>query len=388
MILKSLKYHRHIGSSREWGIEGKDSDMIAFGNINLLVGKNSTGKSRTLDVIKELGHFLSAQTTTDQLKFKSCTYRAILGNGSSQDLEYCLTVEGGIVVDEQIVRREKLLFDRKSALLYIEETDSYEKVELDSHKAVTQYTAENVPFLANIKIWGFSIRDSIFSDQIEKKKLADSLDDLDYKVIKRGEKYSLFHIFKKGCERFGSEFIDRIIKDMDSLNYDIESINIQEYKKKYTLAVKEKDLDFDTTQLEMSQGMFRVLSFIIRLNYAVLNKVSVCFLIDDLGEGLDFDRSKCLVSIIMRSLHENTEMQIFLTTNDRYIMNKIPLKFWSVIVRYPHSSKFYNYQNSKEIFDDFKYTGLSNFDFLSTDFYLKGFDEDASDDDHGEEDEV
>jgi hypothetical protein len=36
-------------------------------------------------------------------------------------------------------------------------------------------------------------------------------------------------------------------------------------------------------------------------------------------------------------------------------------------------TKLHNTHNSKEIFDDFKFTGLNNFDFFATQFYIEGF---------------
>ena len=59
-----------------------------------------------------------------------------------------------------------------------------------------------------------------------------------------------------------------------------------------------------------------------------------------------------------------------MATNDRFVMNRVPLEYWSVIRRLPNMSKIYNYQNSKELFDNFEFTGLSNFDFFSSDYLL------------------
>ena len=92
MILKSLQYHRHVDFTREWGIEGKDTDLVDFGNINLLVGKNAVGKSRTLAVIKELGQLLSSKITAEDVKFKSSVYHAVIGNGE-RNIEYYLSLE-------------------------------------------------------------------------------------------------------------------------------------------------------------------------------------------------------------------------------------------------------------------------------------------------------
>jgi hypothetical protein len=43
------------------------------------------------------------------------------------------------------------------------------------------------------------------------------------------------------------------------------------------------------------------------------------------------------------------------------------------IERQPGLAKLHNIYNSKEIFDDFKFTGLNNFDFFATKFYMEGF---------------
>ncbi len=64
-----------------------------------------------------------------------------------------------------------------------------------------------------------------------------------------------------------------------------------------------------------------------------------------------------------------------MATNDRYVMNHVPLQYWSVVQRDKNRVKVYNYLNSQELFEEFKYTGLANFDFFSTDFHLTGFDE-------------
>ncbi len=183
---------------------------------------------------------------------------------------------------------------------------------------------------------------------------------------------NIIKLFFKGKRDFGQPYIDTIISDLHSIGYDISNIDLLKNQLGIGLSVQEEELSEPTLQLDMSQGMFRALSFLIQLEYALLSRISVCLLIDDLGEGLDYERSKSLINILIYKVN-NSDIQIFITSNDRYIMNKIPLRYWSVIERKPKSSIFYNYHNSKEIFDDFKYTGLNNFDFLASDFYRHGF---------------
>jgi len=63
--------------------------------------------------------------------------------------------------------------------------------------------------------------------------------------------------------------------------------------------VREADLPGITDQHSMSQGMFRALSIIVQVNYSVLADTPSCILIDDIGEGLDFERSCDLIDVLM-----------------------------------------------------------------------------------------
>jgi energy-coupling factor transporter ATP-binding protein EcfA2 len=99
-----------------------------------------------------------------------------------------------------------------------------------------------------------------------------------------------------------------------------------------------------------------------------MTKIPTTILIDDIGEGLDFERSTKLIEILIELAEKNDSIQLIMSTNDRYVMNKVPFKYWQLIDRKGSECKVYNYQNSREIFEEFKYTGLNNFDFLATDF--------------------
>jgi AAA15 family ATPase/GTPase len=118
----------------------------------------------------------------------------------------------------------------------------------------------------------------------------------------------------------------------------------------------------------MSQGLFRALSLILQITYNTLKKISTTILIDDIGEGLDFDRSSRLIKLLIEIAEKNDNIQFIMSTNDRYVMNNVPLEYWQLIQRKGGECRVFNYQNSKEKFDEFKYTGLNNFDFLATDY--------------------
>ena len=56
MILTSLTYREYEGTNKEWVLE-----RTPFQQINLLVGRNASGKSRTLNVIAGLARQMSGQ---------------------------------------------------------------------------------------------------------------------------------------------------------------------------------------------------------------------------------------------------------------------------------------------------------------------------------------
>ena len=179
-----------------------------------------------------------------------------------------------------------------------------------------------------------------------------------------------------GEKQFPDLFVNTILEDMKAISYDLQKIEVSPLKKfpipAYGLNVQERDLEVITDQTEMSQGMFRALSLLVQLNYSLLSKTPSCILIDDIGEGLDYDRSNSLIELIIEKIKDSS-VQVIMTTNDRFVMNKVPLEYWSVIQRIPKKSLFYNYRNSKSTFEEFQRTGLNNFDFLSYEYYIEDF---------------
>ena len=62
-----------------------------------------------------------------------------------------------------------------------------------------------------------------------------------------------------------------------------------------------------------------------------------------------------------------------MSTNDRFVMNYVDLKYWQIIDRVGNTVKYYNIKNSLKTFEDFKFTGLNNFDFFASGFFKNGF---------------
>lgn len=64
MFLKNIKFCRFKGQKYEWSMEGNPMNglvrqPVTFQEINLVVGKNATGKSKTTNTIRQLSDLLS-----------------------------------------------------------------------------------------------------------------------------------------------------------------------------------------------------------------------------------------------------------------------------------------------------------------------------------------
>ena len=193
-------------------------------------------------------------------------------------------------------------------------------------------------------------------------------------------------IYLQGEKEFGVEFKNAVLADMKYIGYEIEDVGVDHFdglsivgpkilsslpiSAPLGLYVKESDLQTRTIQLSMSQGMFRALSVFVQFNYGFFSNETTCLLIDDIGEGLDYNRSSTLVKRLIEKA-EVSSFQLLMATNDRFIMNAVPLEYWIILSRTGGKVVNLNYRNSKEMFDGFQSTGLNNFDLFSSGYYIK-----------------
>ncbi len=385
MQLKQIKFSRFKGESNEWSIEGKPQNgefgqWLSFSQMNLIVGKNASGKTKTIDAIRHIADLLSGDIQISRLNllgYGTAEYQLIFNDNGSL-IEYYLDYKNGEIIDEILIIDNQEKLNRAKSKLWYEEIGRELTFEIDNDiLAVSKRDKKQHLFFEKLYSWGKNLNHYRFGSQLGKDAFLK-----DVNVIRNDDEVDLKDgdevtgIFVLGKNKFENLYIDAILDDMKSISYDIEKIDISLLnnfpRSGYGLTVREADLKNMTDQREMSQGMFRALSLLVQLNYSLLSKIPSCILIDDIGEGLDYDRAKSLIDLIIEKV-KYSSVQIIMTTNDRFVMNKIPLEYWSVIQRVPNKCLFYNYQNSTETFKEFEYTGLSNFDFLASEFYIEGF---------------
>ncbi len=419
MRLDKFEYKYMPGLTIGWKIEDCE-----FNNINLIVGKNASGKSTIVQKIYIISELLTKSGLLKSSAIDEEWYLFFDTDNPNKKTEYLLKLENGYVIEERLVIGGNLLLERKKKYkgdetiegeIWAEELKN--KIRFQTPKTELAVVARRDkiqhPFLEDIYQWAYSLRFYEFGSQLGKNSISRISTDRHYEkpggftLIPSDQELinntslkdynNVVKIFLIGQKEFSQDqdqnFIKMIIDDMNKIGYDFEEIKAEipmsPYLRDssldedfvtnlnnvpYYLFVKEKNVQAWTEQSQMSQGMFRALSLIIQINYSLLANNDNCIIIDDIGEGLDYERASAIIKLLIEKA-ETSSVQLIMTTNDQFIMNGVPLEYWSVIERKPKSIKLYNKYNAKEKFEEFEFIGLNNFDFFISEFAIHGFSE-------------
>jgi len=372
MWIKSIAFTEFKGRKKEWVLEPSE-----YGQINLIVGVNAAGKSRSLAIINSL-----ALMFLNQRKIIHSNFQMVFSD-DKKILKYEYDSKEKIINEKLTIdaivkfKRNKL---GEGYIKAIEHGGSI-KFKIKDDESVINGKRDSIqhPFLENLIDWGMGLRFFQFGTDLSRQNLLIKSAQLDEALEKKNSMVTIETCYL-GLKN--PAYKELIIQDMKAIGYDIEDIgigfpeNVQfetnvpiEKAAVQAIYVKESDLKDKTTQFEMSSGMYRSLSIIIALNYYILTKLPSCILIDDIGEGLDYNRAKSLINLVIKRI-KDTSVQLIMTTNDRFVMNSVPLEYWMIINRVGNKCYVINYKNSKKVFDEFEYLGLNNFDFFSSKLFL------------------
>ncbi len=375
MLLKSISYSEDRGKDQEWILE-----ELTLGTRNLLVGKNATGKTRTLNLISGLAKLISGKLPPVALRTGNS--KAIFTE-KGKTFEYALQIEDKQVVFESFTVEGKAQLERGEGgegRIFAEKVGSGTMIEFQTPQAevaaFVRRDSKQHSFLEPLHQWASSVRHYHFGTALGRDNLA-------VEVKKGGivpdgrDPEQVVGLFLRAKKDFPGMFENALLRDMEKVDYPLDSINVGppvsiRYEPILSnelvgLRVKERGLKATTDQPIMSQGMFRVLSLLILTNYLECTQLPGSVIIDDIGEGLDFDRS-CLLIDLLREKAEKSKFQLIASTNDKFVMNRVPLEEWSFLQRRGSHVKVLNYENSRELFEEFRFTGLSNFSFLEMDY--------------------
>lgn len=375
MPLNSLSYTEFEGDPRFWKLEQCD-----LAPINLVVGRNATGKTRVINVIDGLCRLLSGRSATI---FQSGKYEAeitLSGKAYSLNMEFA---HGHVIKESlKVDGTERLTRDHtgKGEIFYEAEGKSIEfqlpptVIALQQRRDELQHS-----FVIELSKWALGAQTYLFGSSLGKDVLV-GLGNLQTSVSQREgprEANDLVRAYTKAFEKHSKPFDMAVIADMQYLGYeltDVGATDIRQFPGAANLPfpepiigmfVTESDRGVPLSQMEMSQGMFRALALIIHINIAAFDKQRTLVLVDDIGEGLDYERSAGLIDVLIRHAKES-DLQVIMTSNDRFVMNRVPLEHWVLLRRDRAIVRAYTARNSQKQFEDFKYMGLSNFDFFAS----------------------
>ena len=352
------------------------TEQIEFCDTNLLVGKNASGKSTIVSQIYNLTEMLKGTNHGIRLGkyYIELEYEPQLVYKYFYNVGINPNVQGSIEIFEKLEQNNLIKIDRHNseAEIYSENEKKVIKINPPIQKLVHQVRRDEKdhPYLEHIIKWAESvhsfkfghIHSSSFIRTNVDKSVALALDALT--SLKEKD-------LNKILNDLNDESKSKIICDFNSLDYHVELLNIKnqtlEKDTQSIIYVKENNLKYEIHQSGLSQGMFRSLFLLIFIHHLIENEKPGMIIIDDLCEGLDYDRATKLGKLIFSKMHES-KIQFIATSNDYFLMNAVDVKSWNIINREGNIIKVNNYCNNKEKFDNFRLSGLNNFDLFSSNY--------------------
>ncbi len=339
MILTSFEY-------KETGWELKD--LAPLKPVNLFVGRNATGKTRSIRAIRNVAQFLQNNDFKTDKSFET-----ELKFGSKEDKSWTMTYSFKITKD--VVEKESLVVNGDILINRTKLTAKYKNTSVDppSDKLIVQVRRDKslYPDIEKLMEWAEGVV------MVSCSGISNSLG-----IAEIASRYSFSNLVDSL-----SEGEKKKVKSLaKTLGYNIADINVIEIGRDFRLVqIKENLVLLADTQL--SNGMFRTLYLLCFIFFIKHDKKLSLLLIDDLGEGLDYRRSVDLGKMIFNDCKEYG-LQLIASSNDAFLMDVVDIADWQVLSRNNGKVTSINSKNNPDLFRKFRMTGLSNFDFFSSDF--------------------
>jgi AAA15 family ATPase/GTPase len=365
--MKLLKLKYKPSYEGDWELE----NLTLNSKINLLVGQNAVGKSKTLSRISLLSYLLTGfdteenipigkweclfQKTPSETLLYSC--EIIADPYENEDLTIPIEHRIGVswFIEEKLFLNEQLLLSREgeNAKIYSFVTNKFSDISPPYNQLVIQVRRDRIeyPFFEDLVRWSKGFRLFEFSNV--------------HPLLNKQIEYNdVGKLLNKLPEASKVSIQQNLIK----IGYKIDKIQVNKtWNGEHYVTIKEQGVGVDIYESHLSQGLMRALVLLVFIEYSIyFNNVST-IAIDDLSEGLDYERATKLGKLLVEKL-ENSNIQFIATSNDSFLMDVVPIKYWNILQRDGNTVRALNYHNSKEQFDEFKLSGLSNFYLFSSDF--------------------
>lgn len=352
MILTAFSYRDSDG----WVLD----NLSPLTDVNLLVGRNATGKTRTIEAIQNVTSFMQMKTFLrgNQSFYVEMEYD--MYDVSHTKMEYAFKVENGKIEREQLTVGGRLLIDRQGDFTRYEGNVINPPVD----KLVVQIRRdkEEFPEIEQLMSWADGIT-CVSCSNINP-----------YTILGAQVNFINPYPFSELVEALNAESKKHVLENACALGYDIADIKVFKATADLNFVqVKERDVKKRLIDISLSSGMLRTLYILCFLERIRFTEHSTLLLIDDLGEGLDYHRATQLGKMVF-DYCSNSNVQLVASSNDAFLMDVVDIAKWQILQRNGSSVTTLNQSRNYDMFRSFRMTGLSNFDLFSSDFieqYLK-----------------
>lgn len=345
MILKSIRL-----TDGDWIL-----NKVELKKSNLIVGKNSAGKSKFLKALQKLFAVLSQSRQEGEL-FKF--FAEIVLEDENDSIRYIIQYASDLVVHESLILNDKQIIDRFSNKASINgETVNPPEDKLLLH--VRRDIQKNPEFEKIIKWAEDSVIDSFTNKNAVSEKVA-------HDVLSKLSSQMKVHLVDM-IRSIGFPVINVDTLDNHFNNKRAEKKSIEEKSSRFPYILVEEENVGLLLSDSISSGMFRTIILLILLEQFISLKRPALIAIDDVGEGLDYARATKVGKLLFEVCEKNN-IQIIATSNEEFMMNIVDITQWNILVRKGKEVKSISSELCPDEFKSFKYSGLSNYDFFTSDF--------------------
>lgn len=223
MILKKIEYSEFDGTPNVWRFR-----EVTLEKVNLLVGQNATGKTRTITVISSLANMLAG--LQPQLLI-SGSYTAEFSD-SNDIYRYLLKIEQHKIISEKLILNGDVKVERNTdgtGELFAEAVGSGQmiKFKISENQLIvfSKKDAVQHPYLEKLYEWANGVRLYSFGTALGKDS-GFVTNDINHLQVNPRDTNGVAALFVKGLKDFGEGFRNDIIELMEKIGYNLQTIDV------------------------------------------------------------------------------------------------------------------------------------------------------------------
>lgn len=344
MILTSFRY-----KSPDWILDG-----LTFGESNLIVGKNSSGKSKALGALRSVISIVSQRAQIDAEN--NLETELILMDSDGNQIIYSFGLCNKRITSEKLVLNDRTIIERSDS----EAVMDGEKVfpPRDMLLIHVRRDLQKYPIIEELINWS---EEAVIRSFINNATpTADELYELIAKFTPEMKEHLVGMANQVGFPILQIDTFDNLSNRI----MDAPFIYSSELK---LVLIREEGVERMLFLKDLSSGMYRTVLLLILIEQLINLDHPALIAIDDLGEGLDYSRATQVGRLLFDICREK-KIQLVATSNEEFMMNIVDISDWNILVRRGDHVKSITSNLCPEEFEEFKFSGLDNFDFFTSDF--------------------